>query len=408
MKHISKFLILVFTFIYIYTPPLCIWPTQIDVLIYIVFAFLIVAYKCNPWSALKVGGIKTSFNIMLVLLLFSICWTLANPPSIGITDLNPVRILRLIIEVLFFPFILVSVCQNEGITQRRMIYGLIYLAIFQAYISVLMIFIPPIKDFVTTYIIQFGENNKLTAETLFTSRVWGIGSEYLFALPIFQAMMTCVYISFHEKKNILFYFNLFCLIASAIFCARTSIFVLLGYFIYYSAKNIKKHFITTLLLIIFIPVVIWYAFKNLLSIDDIVAINQFNRAFNGEYQGYDSLFDSMLFFPNDISTWIIGNGTYAFFAQRNSDLGYVNDIFFGGLVYLLLEILSLYPLYKRTGRANVLSNVMPFLFLILLVLHYKGSIYLANDFMKGLFLLYYIAFFNLNKPITTPKKSIQF
>ena len=393
MKYFSKILLLVFAFIYIYTPSLIIWPTQIDVLIYIVFALMVVVSKCNPFNALRIEGIKTSVMFMILLVFYSSIWTIVEPPmNIGLTDLSPIRIVRLIIEGVIFSYILVFVAKKNGVTQKQMIYGLIYLAIFQSYISVLMIFIPSVKDFVTTYIIHFGTGNKLLAETLFANRVFGIGSEYLFALPIFQAMMACVYVSVQEKKNIFFYFNLLCLISSAIFCARTSLFVLLGYFIYRCVKNLRKHFFFIIIMAVAVACVLWYALQKLLLVEDIAAVANFVRIFKGEYQGYDMLFDSMLFFPEDIVTWIMGDGTYVFYASRNSDLGYVNDIFYGGLVFLLLEILSLYALYKRVRRTRFLADVFPFLFLILFVIHYKGSIFSANDFMKGIFLLYYIAF----------------
>lgn len=393
MKHISTILLLIFTFIYLYTPPLTILPVQIDVLIYLIFGFMALKKSCNPIYALRVVGIRPAFNVMIVLFIISVFWTIFAPPrNIGFMDLKPISIIRLMVEVLFFPFVLVYFCKKKGFCQKQMIYALIYLAILQAYISVLMIFSPTVKDFITTYIISFTGNSKLAADSLLNTRVFGIASEYLFAMPIFQSMMACVYVSVHKKKSFFFYINMFCLICSAIFCARTSIFVFVGYLIYYNAKNIKTHFFSTFFYVTVIAIASWYAFHYLLSVDNILAIKHFNKAFTGEYD-LSTFVDHHLFFPDDIVTWIMGDGTYKLFARRNSDLGYVNDIFYGGLVFLLLEMSSLYILYKRSLKANVLTNVLPFMFLILLVLHYKGNTYSANNFMKGIFLLYYITFF---------------
>lgn len=54
----------------------------------------------------------------------------------------------------------------------------------------------------------------------------------------------------------------------------------------------------------------------LINIEGVIAIEHFNRAFNGRYQGYDSLFDTMLFFPTDLLTWLFGNGSYVFFDKK--------------------------------------------------------------------------------------------
>lgn len=397
MKKSSVLLLLAFTFVYLYTPPLTIFPLQIDILIYGVMALLVIGLKDEVLGFVRVPGLKRSYSCIILLLLYSVLLMIAaHDNNVEIMDLNVVHIIRILIEVIIFPYILVKVFIEKGVYREQIVKYLLCLAIFQAYTSVLMIFVPPFKDFVTTFIITFSESNKLSAETLLTERVFGIGSEYLFGLPIFQAMMACVYISV-TKKNLFFFFNLICLICSAIFCARTSLFVFACYFLYYYSKNFKKNLIISVITMGIIGVGVYMAYNYLMSIEGIVAIEHFNRAFNGEYQGYDSLLDSMLFFPEDFITWVFGNGTYAFFAKKASDLGYVNDLFYGGLLYLSLEFFSLYFLYKKAKKADYLQNILPLLFISLIILHYKGSVYREHDFMKGIMIMYYAVFLAKSK-----------
>ena len=393
MRKISILLLLAFTFVFLYTPPLTIFPLQADILIYGVMA-LAICIVGNVWGFIRVPGLNRTYFCILLLLLYATLMMIASPDkNVGMMDLNIVRIIRFLIEVIIFPYVLVKVFVAKRVFREEIVQYLIYLAIFQAYISVLMIFVPPFKDFVTTFIIVFSESNKLSAESLLNERVFGIGSEYLFGLPIFQAMMACVYITVTKKKSFFFFFNLICLICSAIFCARTSLFVFACYYLYYFLLNFRKHLGISIISMGIIGGVVYMAYNFLMSIDDIVAIEHFNRAFNGQYEGgYDALLDTMLYFPDDFITWVFGDGTYPFFAKRNSDIGYVNDLFFGGLLYLSLEFFSLYFLFNNARKADYLQNILPLLFMALIVLHYKGCVYGGNNFMKGIMILYYTVF----------------
>ena len=398
MRKISILLLLAFTFVFLYTPQLTIFPLNVDILIYGVMA-LAICLVGNVWEFIRVPGLNKTYFCILLLLFYATLKAIAFPDNnVGMMDLNIVHVIRFLIEVIIFPYVLVKVFVAKGVFREEIVKYLIYLAIFQAYISVLMIFVPPFKDFVTSFIITFNEDNKLLSVTLLNERVFGIGSEYLFALPIFQAMMACVYISVTTKKSVFFFFNLICLICSAIFCARTSLFVFACYFLYYYSLNFRKHPRISIITMGIIGGCVYMAYDFLMSIDDIVAIEHFNKAFNGQYEGgYDMLLDTMLFFPEDFITWVFGDGTYPFFAKRGSDIGYVNDLFFGGLLYLSLEFLSLYFLFNNARRADYLQNILPLLFMTLIVLHYKGSIYGCNNFMKGIMIMYYAVFIAKNE-----------
>lgn len=390
MRNIYILFLCLFTFVFIYTPPLHFIPVQIDLFIYAITFYLVLSQRINILGFLGTPGLNKSFHCNLVLLSYSILLTLLVPPSIGLMDLNPVKIVRLLIEVFGIPYVIISVYFKKGLSRKKIVDVLLWIAIIQSYIAILMIFVPSVKSFVTTSILRFDTANKLSFQSLLDERVFGIGSEYLFGLPIFQAMMACVYINVTKEKRFFFLFNLLCLIGSAIFCARSSLFVFLCYFLYYFVNRFKTHVVSSILMMGLISGIVYSIYIYLINIEGIIAIEHFNRAFNGQYQGYDSLFDTMLFFPTDLLTWLFGNGSYVFFdKKRASDLGYVNDIFYGGVFYLSLEILAMYYLYKEAQKANYLYSVLPLLFLSLLVLNYKGSVYSAKDYMKGIMLLYY-------------------
>src|SRR5690606_29985192 len=67
------------------------------------------------------------------------------------------------------------------------------------------------------------------------------------------------------------------------------------------------------------------------------------------------LFGDMLYFPSTVLGLIFGEGRYVFGNPNDvqSDVGYVNDILFGGLIYFGFYFRSLYKLfYFRIKEAD--------------------------------------------------------
>lgn len=120
----------------------------------------------------------------------------------------------------------------------------------------------------------------------------------------------------------------------------------------------------------------------------------------GESSGsnYDVLSDDMLFFPTNVINIIIGEGRLVFgLDSGGSDIGYVNQIFAGGILYLLFLLLFLFYLYRKY---KIFSNDKLFfsiLFLSLIVVNIKGNaFYVSVGFTRFimLFLIFSQIVFN--------------
>lgn len=106
---------------------------------------------------------------------------------------------------------------------------------------------------------------------------------------------------------------------------------------------------------------------------------------------YSVLINDMSFFPNNLIHIIFGEGKDIFYAtNNNSDIGYVLQIFRGGIVYLFIMLLFLWKLFKRNYKYAP-NKFLPILFLItILIVNIKGNaLFISHGFFR-LFIFYYI------------------
>lgn len=79
---------------------------------------------------------------------------------------------------------------------------------------------------------------------------------------------------------------------------------------------------------------------------------------------YDALTGRMFFFPDSLFGILFGDGKTVMGRDLGSDIGYVNQIFTGGLVYLFLLIFTLWVFYINFERVAKNKFITFFLFLV--------------------------------------------
>ncbi|WP_210563517.1 hypothetical protein [Chromobacterium violaceum] len=122
------------------------------------------------------------------------------------------------------------------------------------------------------------------------------------------------------------------------------------------------------------------------SIDDL------SNLANGKETGTFNDLSKMNILPTGFDL-ITGTGKDVFWGDNakyptiNSDIGYVNDIFFGGVFFSgLIIFVYLYCFQIKTKEPN-LKILSYSLILIMLISNYKGSILNSNEFINGYLLL---------------------
>ena len=111
---------------------------------------------------------------------------------------------------------------------------------------------------------------------------------------------------------------------------------------------------------------------------------------------YQYLFSgSMIFFPPDFLGLIFGTGENILFSRvHHSDIGYVNQIYYGGITYLLIMFVFLWKMFKR-NYYNTASKLLAIVFfLVLPVANYKGiAFFVPSGFFRLITLFYVFSIF---------------
>ena len=106
---------------------------------------------------------------------------------------------------------------------------------------------------------------------------------------------------------------------------------------------------------------------------------------------YEVLSKRMFFLPENFVNIIFGEGRIVFGNEyQDSDIGYVNQIFAGGIIYLLIMLSFLLYMYKNNVRMTH-DKFLPLLFVtVLVVVNIKGNAFFVPNGFFRLFTLYYV------------------
>jgi len=106
--------------------------------------------------------------------------------------------------------------------------------------------------------------------------------------------------------------------------------------------------------------------------------------------GYSIMIENMVFLPSNIVGLLFGEGRTVFAGIKQSDIGYINSIFIGGIFYLLLILFFLYYMFKRNIKhtTNILLSLT--FFLTLIVANIKGNALFMPLGFSRLITFYYI------------------
>ena len=316
-----------------------------------------------------------------------------------------------LLSIIAFPFYFIilpnSIKMFFDKKQINFYYVILTFILVNAIFSVIQYILPSLDSLVRSILPQVDKNNPLIFYYM-GIRGFGFASGLFFSYPIVIGFFTVLFIneSISQKKYnrlILVLFPLFAIMINA----RIGLVPIIFYFVYLLFSNIDVKKIVRLILLSFL---IYFSFFLLLT-SKLLETSKFATMINwtfeifeeiynyfvyGETSGYMYLlFDKFLVFPESILEWIFGSGDYIFTnAPRTSDIGYILQLNFGGLVYLVLIfsfILYIYNRMKNQITYNNLHNlsILPTLFLITFVIaNYKGDAFGDNVIFASFGLVY--------------------
>jgi hypothetical protein len=230
-------------------------------------------------------------------------------------------------------------------------------------------------------------------------RLYGLSSGYTFSMPLFQGL--CVIISFalgafrSSRYYFLIPFYLFSIAVNARI-AIISIFIVsfITFFFKFKTHPFKQIFsiIFISLLVLLVVQIVQYEAENSSSLNSWVwfnsGIKEIISFIGGEPIGNLSyLTDTMWFMPEGIDLFL-GSGKKAFGSYRSSDIGYVVNLHYGGVIYSMLLYIPYLWLLMKYSRANLIEKTINVSVLFyLFIANAKGNIFTPNEFIKGVLIL---------------------
>lgn len=266
---------------------------------------------------------------------------------------------------------------------------------------------------IATYIFSSLKNIALnlyylgSEENIFISRlrIFGFSGEYTFFTPVYHGLLLSiiVYLFLFKKKNYLKYFPL--IFIASFLNGRTgiiiSLFCVMFMIIVYGLINFTKIYKT-----LFIVIILTIIFIGALSITQVVLpdtynwiLNSFNDIYvlltQGETVGTIDVLSDMFLLPSGID-FIFGKGLRLYgneLGLPHSDIGYVNDMFMGGIIYVFLQYFGIFLYlfnYKKENR-NISNYVLStILFATFLIANYKGEVARSGLVLIGILITKYL------------------
>lgn len=271
-------------------------------------------------------------------------------------------------------------------------------------ISVLLMFIFPNLKNIALSLYYLGREENIFISTM---RIYGISGEYTFFTPIFHgiALGLAIYFIFFENQKIFFIYIPF-LFLSIISNGRTGLLVAfiliiiqIVFLIFLQSKNILKIFFFISMMFMFVMVMMWilkevseptYLWINQ-SFEDIKVFFS-----DGDKQGTIDALSNMILWPSGINI-LFGMG-FRLYGNKmgyiHSDIGFVNDMFMGGIIYcsLLYGTLMLYLFDYRNFSISISRKVLlDLLFMASLIIgNYKGEALRGGPIIIGVIIFKYL------------------
>lgn len=362
-----------------------------SLLVRLVYPILIVNAFCRHSAYLKLLKNTIVENSLVVLLLaYSILLSLFAKGNIDMLK----GCINLSLGVFLTPS-LILILGYSGRNSNK-IFRLVIISGFVAVaISCICFIFPEINDIIRN--IQFKEDNKISE---ISYRGFGFSNGLFFYFSIILSVITIFSISRIENKAIVFlFFFLFNFVV--LINARIGFLPLMIWVIYKMLHKVKLFFYIVIILILFIWGVSWLAsyyddsllgfvFKWLLA-----GIGQITNPLLGTNfdtlgeNHFETLGGTMVVYPADYIHWLMGSGINLFgrVVGNNSDVGYVIQLYYGGIIFLMLLIgLIVFMFVRLLKRGTLTKNYrcFPYLFMgIVLIANVKGDflVQINNGFL---------------------------
>ncbi len=399
IKNLTYILIMILSFLIVFKPPLPFTtfnPLHISGIISIIFLIFNIKYILSNTNFYKV----IFFSLILVLYqTYFIIVFFVNSESL----LNNVSFIFWIFDIVPSALFIAIMCKKYSF---KIVNIFIHISLFQAIISLIAFFNLSFKDYLINSYINYGY---LEVADLSSHRIFGLAANATFSMPIYQSSIALLLLYRTLKKHIFYVFPLSLVIFSAFINSRTSLVIFIiasSLLLLYYFLNLKL--IHTILISFFIyffsQIFIYYFLPLLIEINPstfqwiLDGLDEFNSLINGNISSSDYYFFYLFNFsryslPNTLLNFLFGRGIHTYSGNTlgiKSDLGFINDLWLGGMFYVLsfYSFIGLLIFKISNNFLKYRSLILSISFSILFLSNIKGVIFSENDIMNSIIILY--------------------
>ena len=271
---------------------------------------------------------------------------------------------------------------------------ILWTIIVAASITIYLILFPAVNTYVRDTLLLEQKSN---IEHIISFRSFGIADDLLYTYAIVLGIGACFCLQ-KAKSNFIYYFFFILFLIGIFFNARIGI-VPIGIYIIYiviiERKLLHLLFFSCILVLLFMLLMN----SNLgseyeLTINWVVdGFNEIINLFTGEQndkRGNTDVLATMIVFPETISGFIFGTGKDIFHGKNNSDIGYIIQLYYGGIIYVSFILIIIFSLYIKLLKYNTTNKWFNIVFLgTILLCNIKGYFFFTCSGMRLLMILYF-------------------
>ena len=326
----------------------------------------------------------------------------------GRQNLFDIYLLFWIVDVMPISYVIIHICNKKKMLYFDFERIVIYAGIIEAVLVFCALISPTIQSLFIKQMIAAGHSESFLDKWSF--RTYGFASNLQYSSALVMATIALLAINrmFSRKKYRLFIVAIILVIASYV-NARTSLVVFVVGIVGLILLNIKDK--KKLKQIFKVCISVFIAFIALLYYLSTIELNEqttwlrdgvyeilaiFSDKYVTDYSTIEVLMNEKRYIlPSNILNILFGTGTYIMARNEyyvNSDIGYVNDIWYGGVVYAICIYVFFLRMLKKIKLKNLGSvyfNNLTFVMLISIVIaNIKGYIFGFNNLSTLILIIY--------------------
>lgn len=358
------------------------------IIYFLVALFVLLKYKKQSKIAMrKLGFVTWSIVLLFAYVVFNTIVNGANPIIFTAT-----------IGMVIVPYTsaLSFIALYDYKRRRDIASDMLTVSIAASVISLTLYLIPALGEYFL--FLQAGDELRSIMRFYEDGRGYGIAGSLFFGYSIIQAIV--VFITLRYIKGNRKYVYIVVIFASMILNARIGLFLLaalmiMSYCLFTSARQVIKSLLGIGIIVLFvIESGVYQYFKN--SIDWMMegfymaSDFLFNTDYGPSEGHFSGLADRFLIWPKGMQEWLIGSGKYILYGSNrgSSDVGFILQLNWGGLVFFLLLLTPYIYMMKQSVQTKK-YNLVLIILLSIGIGNWKGDLFMQSNFLFITTILYY-------------------